>query len=251
MANFQPTTEQLDTLLAIPINQLRRPAMPVSIYLQEANDLYVWSQDDRAKLLEVGLTLMIFDELMVGFHLLKYYQGRWKKEQKQVEPQLEVLQEKQQQARQLQQDVASSFRFAFRQEPELLKTLRLLLKTLRLLLKRAPYAALYQSLNDLAVLGESHPDLLLSTGFNLDALGQLRQLAAELPEWHASAVKKTSNSKELRDRAYHYLKARVDELRACGKYVFRQVPSRQVGYVSQFMKRKSQAQKQAGTQKKE
>lgn len=244
MAVFHPTTQHLDALKAILPSQVKRPAIPVPTSLQEAHDLYVWSQEDREKLLEVGLSPVVFDELLLGIDLLSYYQGKWKKEQKLVDPQAKALREKQQEARQLQQSVAANMRFAFRRQPELLKTLRASVK-------RTPYAALYQSLNDLAVLGEAHSDLLLAIGFNFDELVQARQLANDLPAWHASVSPKTNPAKELRDRAYAFLKKRVDELRTCGKYVFRQMPSRQRGYVSPFMRRKFQAEQRARSKQKE
>lgn len=238
MASFQPTPIQIEDLQAISIESFKRPAMPVSTYLQEANDLYVWSQDDREKLLRFDLSPITFDELVLGINLLSYYQGEWKKEQGQVNPIVEAFAAKKQEARELQQHLVASLRFAFRRHPSLLQKLSLSVR-------RTPLSVWYQSLNDLAVLGEAESDLLLAIGFNLDELGVLRQLATELPEWHALASKQVAPSKELRDRAYCYLKKRVDDLRTCGKYVFREDPSRRVGYVSQFMRRKSQAQKRS------
>ena len=44
--------------------------------------------------------------------------------------------------------------------------------------------------------------------------------------------------KKVRDQAFTYLKEAVDEVRDCGRYVFRKNPQRAAGYVSQYARRR-------------
>ncbi|WP_321287525.1 hypothetical protein [uncultured Sunxiuqinia sp.] len=238
MNQFKPTEKQIQLLKAIPSNQLKRPSMPIAVYLQEANNLYVWSKNDWAELLDIGLSAELLDTFILRFELLTYFQGRWSSEKRQSPIAMGVFQDKLKEGKHLYSMVTQSFRYAFRKHLKLQEELRQIAR-------KSPHAALYQSLNDLAVLGKVHQDLLQSIGFDLSALDQARRLSDELPGLDAAAHQPQSDTKDLRDRAYAYLKQAVDELSTCGQYVFRNDENKRAGYRSQYLRRKGRAQQQS------
>ena len=238
MESTIPSSEQLKALAAIPMEKLRRPAMPMSRYLQEADNLYVWTKEDRQHLVAAGLSELLFEHLLERTELCRELQTQWNVSR------LEETEAEQQFKAQLQQGfdlhrlAVKSFRYAFRHHPDLLKTLRRLNR-------QTPYSAFYQSLNNIAVLGESQLDLLRQVGFQEETLLQIRELADELPGLYAEIRGGTNELKVLRDRAYIHLKQVVDEVCSCGKYVFRKQLDRRYGYISPFMRKKARAQQQA------
>ncbi|WP_159518332.1 hypothetical protein [Sunxiuqinia indica] len=243
MSDFKPTENHIELLQAIPPSQLKRPSMPISVYLQEANDLYLWSKDDWPELLDAGLSAEVLDTFLLRYELLSYFQLQWNKEKRQSPAMMDVFQDKLREGKQLHVSVTKSLRYAFRKHPKLQEKLRQIARV-------SPHAALYQSLNDLAVLGEAHQDLLQAIHFDTRALAQARQLSDELPGLAAAAHPPRGETKDLRDRAYAYFKEAVDELYSCGKYVFRNNEDRRIGYRSQYMHRKGRARKQSRNSKK-
>ena len=97
-----------------------------------------------------------------------------------------------------------------------------------------------QDLSDLNVLGMKNKDLLRAIGVDINQLSQAAQKAEELSALLAQANGESSEKgkeKTLRDRAYSYMKAAVDKIRATGQYVFWRDNDRKKGYVSQYHKR--------------
>ncbi len=52
-----------------------------------------------------------------------------------------------------------------------------------------------------------------------------------------TAAQENSVAKSLRDKAFTHLKEAVDEIRAAGKYVFKNDPERFKGYMSQYFRK--------------
>ncbi len=94
-------------------------------------------------------------------------------------------------------------------------------------------------LNDLVVIGRENPAPLTETAFDFGLLDTAAALCERLGELRADAsVEKVSyrEQKLIRDRAYTYLMAAADELRECGRFVFRKDGDRLDGYAGQYRK---------------
>jgi hypothetical protein len=90
------------------------------------------------------------------------------------------------------------------------------------------------------VLGQENKVLLKAIGMDLSKLEQAAQMADDLSVVLANANGEASDdddAKEMRDRAYTYMKMAVDEIRATGQYVFWRDEDRKKGYVSAYKKR--------------
>jgi hypothetical protein len=61
------------------------PNMPVSIALQEGEDLMVWCAPDKELLVKAGLNWKLVEDLQLRIDSLRYVQSLWQKEFKSME----------------------------------------------------------------------------------------------------------------------------------------------------------------------
>jgi hypothetical protein len=235
-----PTNEipasSLEALKAIAKSKLKTFPMPVATYLQEAEDLYLWSLGDQQRLAAAGLPEGTIESLPPRADLCRKLQARWSVAKKMRPQSKKPYKEKLALGIERRKSVVSSFRYAFRNRPDLLAKLKRVSQN-------NPRPALFQSLHNLAALGKNQIALLSAIGFNPEELDELRLLSNELRELYAARHFDQGAVKDLRNRSFFYLKEAVDEIRNCGKYVFLKEPDRLNGYFSQYLKQKSSAQK--------
>ena len=131
------------------------------------------------------------------------------------------------------------FTFAYRKTPELLAKVQ----TIR---DGNSNADMLQDHSDLNVLGKKNPDPLTKIGFDLTDLDRAAEVADELSAVLALANGEEGDdvdAKELRDKAYTFMKMAVDEIRNTGQYVFWRDEDRKKGYVSLYFRKKYRSNK--------
>lgn len=213
-----------------------RPNQPVASFLQEAENLYVWCIDDIPELVKAGVDEEMINTLPENIKACRDAQTLWKKKLKtpgeaQVQWKLQ-----QPEASKLEAELIRALRFAFRNNPDLLARLKYIAKG-------NSYANLIQDLNDLALLGQKHSQLLTAIGFDMDLLDTATAKSKELAGlWAQTKIEKErlNETAVARNKAFWTLHQQVSEIRAAGQYVFRHRKDRYVGYVSQFWKKKDQ-----------
>ncbi len=223
-------TNVMDALLAIPEEEVKNPPMPVSIAIQEAVDLKIQAEDDKAELESHGLDWNYVEELAVRAGACRQAQSLWAKDYRSQEEAEKEWLEKSPAAFDFRDMLLDAFRYAFRNDDTLLaKVVVIADGTSR--------EDMIQDLNDLAVLGKANAPLLEAIKFDLAQLDTAEQLATEMAQLLAGAKGEDGATKQLdiRNRAYTFMKQAVDEVRACGKYVFSGDDNRLRGYRSEFM----------------
>ena len=225
---------QLSAAQAIPIEDVKDPNMPVDVYVQEAEDLYHWAQDDKAVLTGANLDWALVDALRTRAGALREAQSLWNKTRNTSSETGAEWNTKSKAAFEFRNDLLADFRYAYRNDPDLLE--------------RVSYIAegdensdMVQDLNDLSVLGKANTAPLENINLDLAKLDKAAELANEMGDLlgKVNGDRKSANeAKVLRDRFYTHLKAAVDEVRDCGKYKFRKDDSRLKGYVSSYIRRK-------------
>ncbi|MFA8436231.1 MAG: hypothetical protein ACEPOZ_17080 [Marinifilaceae bacterium] len=231
--------EELEAMLSIPPEEVKVPQMPVGTFIQEAIDLRLWAEDDREQFLALGLELTFLDALPSRVNALIYAQGEWHNELCSRDPFWKQWQEEYSLAQELYRQLMSSFRFAFRNRPDLRKFLNSLAQG-----RSKQYFA--QKLINLAILGWDQKELLQSVSFDLNLLDQAHATGTRIGKLVATANslhKRNSKNKELRNRAYTHLKCAMDQVRDMGKYVFRKNQYRRQGYYSPFQQQRGVAQR--------
>jgi hypothetical protein len=223
---------KLEVITAIEDSGIKTPHhIPVDVYIQEADTLYHWCQADKEVLTAVGLSWELVEDLPIRIGALTRAESLWYVQRNTRDEAAGKWAEKSPLAYDLRNRVLKAFRFAFRRHPDFLTKLRAIARA-------KGHPGLIQGLNDLAVLGRDHPDLLKAINLDMSLPDKAAQaadeMAALLAEVTASKAE-YSKTKKIRDQAYTHLKAAVDEIREYGQYVFRQNRERFNGYRSYYV----------------
>lgn len=225
---------KLSLLKSIPLEEVKRINMPVDSYLQEAEDLYVWAQEDKRALEAVGLNWIIYmEDLPVRAGALRHAQSLWVSERYGREEARKEWDLRSPDAYALREELLNAFRFAFREREDLLSRTQEITAGFG-------HADMIQDLSDLASLGNKNPQELEKIMFDMEQLTTAETTAATMADLLARANEtRTDNSEEklVRDQAYTHLYNAVAEVRETGRYVFRNKPTRRKGYISNYKKR--------------
>lgn len=233
MANIDDYQAKLAEIQAIPNEEVKEPGIPVDIALQEAENLHHWSLDDAEALKVVGITKAMINDLPVRAGACREAQSIWNKDYRSQQEAQKHWAEQSPEAYAFRDDLLASLRFAYRKDAALLSRVSAITEG-------GGHADLIQDLNDIAVLGRENPDPLTAIGFDLTQLDRAATRADELADLLAEAngdKADPNESKIIRDKAYAYMKALVDEIREAGKYVFRKDNNRLKGYSSGYWRK--------------
>lgn len=218
---------------AITSKEVKTPDMPVGESIQESENLAAWCPEDQAALEKAGLAWSLVVDLPIRAGACRYAQSMWKRDFKNKEEAEEEWKERSPDAFGLRDELLHDFTYAFRKHPDKLAKVQAIREG-------GSRADMLQDLSDLNVLGKAEMDLLAAIGFDATKLDAAAQLAEDLSAVLAVANGDDTiedNAKEMRDKAYTYMKQAVDEIRECGQYVFWRDEDRKKGYVSAYKKR--------------
>lgn len=222
----------MNDLMAIPAEEVKKPSMPVSVYIQEASDLAKWAQQDKEKLTFHGLDWSNVESIPQRAIACRDAQSIWAREFKAMEQAEKEWLQKSPEAFKMRDKLLADFRFAFRKEPSLLAKVTIIAEG-------ASREDMIQDLNDISFLGKSNTGLLEAIKFDLTKLDLAAETAIEMSKLLSDARGENGGSQQLevRDRAYTYLKIAVDEIKAYGKYVFAEKRDRLDGYLSDYIRK--------------
>ena len=235
MSNAENLASCMDALLAISNDQVLDPNIPIDVFVQEAENLAHWSKEDLPLLKNAGINAQKIDDLNTRAGACREAQSLWVKDRRSVKDAQRQWNEESPAAYDLRDELLHTYRYAFRDNEALLGRVSEIADG-------SGNDDMIQDLNDLAVLGRENLPLLNAINFDATKLDTAATLADAMGDLLAAANgdKASSNdSKVLRDRAYTYLKELMDEIRACGKYLFWRTPSRLKGYQSDFWKKRN------------
>ncbi len=225
---------KLVVLEALPQEAVKSPTIPVDVFMQEAENLYVWAEEDKETLVAKGLDWQVYGEdLPVRTGACRYAQAIWMKERYSQEEAAKAWRKESPKAYEFRNDLLADLRFAFRKRSDLIARVRAIADG-------EGDADMIQDLMDISVLGKANASELEKIKYDLRNLELAAQRSDTLAELLAKANGTTldnSKAKAMRDRAYTYLKEAIDEVRDTGKYAFRKDPERYKGYISQYKRR--------------
>jgi hypothetical protein len=225
---------KLVVLEALPQEEVKSPRIPIDVFMQESENLFVWAKEDKKALIAKGLDWQIYGEdLPTRTGACRYSQAVWMKERYSQEEAAKAWKENSFKAYEFRNDLLADLRFAFRKRLDLLARVRTIADG-------EGDADMIQDLMDISVLGKANATELEKARYdlrNFDIAAQKSDTLAELLAKANGATLDNSMAKEIRDRAYTHLKKAIDELRETGKYVFRKNPERYKGYISRYKRR--------------
>lgn len=233
MSSLEDYLAKIAIIEAIADDQMKSPNIPVDVYLQEAENLYQWCLQDKEMLIAAGLNWSFVEELPVRAGAAREAESRWVRKRFTRQEAEKQWREKSPAAYDLRDTILHHFRFAFRKEADLLNRVSQIADG-------GGHADMIQDLNDLSVLGKEHIDLLQAISFDVTLLDIAANTADEMASLLSLATtERADDSAEriVRDKAYTYLKEAVEEIRACGQYVFWRDKERAKGYGSHYRRR--------------
>jgi len=235
--------ELLPVISTIPAARCQSPTIPPGVHAQEALDLSAWANRDKDALQKAGLTLDLIDHLSAGAAVLSQAQANWNALMKTRADAMATWKEESPEAYELRDELLHAFRYAFRTDDQTLSRVSAIADG-------SSDADMIQDLNDLAALGKQNAALLEKIRFDMTRLDTAALASHEMGKLRAEATADpgaVEGLKTLRDQAYTYLKEAVDEVRACGQYVFWRNPERRDGYASAYLRRTRRAAAPAAT----
>lgn len=230
MSNKDDYTASYDAFMAIPEEEVKYPGIPVDVFLQEAENLYLWCKEDIPLLIAAGLPEVFINAIPVRAGACREAQSLWVRERNTPNDAQKEWTLRSEAAYTLRDSLSHMFRYAFRNDEKLLARVAEITEG-------TGGEDMIQDLNDLSALGEKNPEPLVLINFDVNLLATAATLSDELAVLLATAngEKERGNvAKVNRDRAYTYLKQAVDEVKNCGRFVFWKNEARLKGYKNQY-----------------
>lgn len=130
-------------------------------------------------------------------------------------------------------ELLHTFPYAYRKDEKLTALVRRIAEG-------SGHADLVMDLGSLAMLGKNTPAALEAVSLDLSELDKTSQLSDQcndlLGRIHGARTADNQTEKEMRDRAFTYLKEAVDAIRAAGRFLFWKNEERALLYGSQYFR---------------
>ena len=231
-AHLEPLTPLLS---AIPAADVRAPNLPVAVALQEAHDLLalVGQEKLRTRLTAVGLKPDLIEALGPALAAARQAQSQWAVIRDRTKT--EAQREREERGRELRTQLLAACRWNLRYDP-------VASATLHAINEGEGLPDLIQDLLDIAHLIDSRPAAFeLDTTFDAALQAETARLLAGEIEAGLSGERLRDDqeqARDLRDRAYTHLDEIVDEIRAAGRYAYRNDPDLRLRFGSHYLRRR-------------
>ncbi|HMA66110.1 MAG: hypothetical protein ACM31E_02470, partial [Fibrobacterota bacterium] len=206
--------------------------IPCGIAAQEAVSLKHWATADKDALIAAKLDWEIVEKLPGFGATLIEAEGRWcAKRFEQVEAR-DKWKAVSPQAYELRDTLLHAFFYAYR------KTASVYSKVQEID-ENSGDEDMILDLVKLNHVGKENPDQLTAIGFDMKKVEEASTVAEAMQQLLAEADGTTpqyNEARKVRDQAYTLLKNAVDDVRACGQYVFYRDPARYGGYTSNYLR---------------
>lgn len=200
---------------AIPEEDVKSPNLPVDVSIQESNDVLHWCRKDKSAFLKIGLLEEDIESIPLRIEALRYIESMWLTDRFNREQTLILWKEKSIPAYKLRDQLLHDFRYAYRKNSSVLRRVKLIGSG-------NGHADMIQDLSDITAVGREFPDELATIGFDISQLEKTEEMAANLSNIlsESRVGEDYKETKDLRNRAFTYLKQIIDDIREAGQYLF-------------------------------
>lgn len=234
MNNAEYYESKIAVISAIPDGDIiEQGNTPARVYIQEAENLFSWCQNDREKLVASGLAWSMVEDLPARIGAYSEAQSKWATQYGSSVEAARLWKEKSPEGKDLRSRLLHEMRFAFNGNPVLSQRLGRIRRGTGL-------AGMIQGLNDLSILGKENSAHLQKINFDMSMLDLAASLSADLRTLLGNATAARaycSGSLKIRDQAYTHLKEAVDLVRQHGQFAFWREPARSKGYASEYYRK--------------
>ena len=234
MSYIEDYNMKIEVIKTITDDQIKVPQnVPLGIYIQEAENLYRWCQDDKEELTAKGLDWTVVEDLPVRCGALSQSESQWQIKQVLRRKAENIWVRESPKGYALRDELIHHFKYAFRDDSSLIGWVRDIAG-------RLTHSGMIRSLKDLSALGKANQELLTNIGFDLTLLDLASQTSDDLTAKNAAGSWKSEDyleAKKIRCQAFTHLKEAVDLVCKYGRYVFWRNPARLKGYRSDYRRR--------------
>ncbi len=235
-ADFEVHREAIE---AYPIENLLKRSIPMAVYFAEAETLAKVVDEDEDRLIGAGIKPEMIAGLPSLIGAARESQSIWTANRfgrEEVEKEWGALLPE---AYELRDEILHGFRYAFRNDEQLLGRVKAIAEG-------NGSSDLIQDLNDVSVLGREQESLLLAIAFDMAKLSHAADTSDRLANLLAEkeSGRDVNQHRVIRDKAYSLLKESVDEIYACGQYLFYKEEKRKRQYSSDYMRERNRRQYQ-------
>jgi hypothetical protein len=235
MSENEDYKKKIEVIKTITDDQIKVPnSIPVGIYIQEAENLYRWCQDDKEKLTAKGLDWTVVEDLPIRCGALKEAETNWHRAQLLRRKAGNIWVKEFPKGYDLRNELIHHFNYAFRDKSSLIRKVKEIAN-------RSTHNGIIDGLYDLNVLGLVNHYLLEKIGFDLTLLDLAEQKSRELAAKKEAASWDSEyylEAKKIRHQAFTHLKEAVDLIYDYGRYVFWKDSARLKGYSSNHLRMK-------------
>ncbi|MCT4604085.1 MAG: hypothetical protein N4A59_14440 [Marinifilum sp.] len=232
--NLQAFQPELDALAK---EDIKTCGMPISIYLQEMENLHKRTKLDFSALEKVGLLIERVNRLELLTALLRYAEVEWQEVKSERQIARENWQKEIPFLYNYRDDLLDTLEFAFRNDDSLMEHIN------EIKIGNS-HADAIQDLARMAVLGKENPELVAtikSPQLNFDEANQLAKRMADLLAKANGYMYGDNGKKILRDKVFTLLDAEATEIRKHGRFVFRKDKDHLKAYYSKYQRERSAA----------
>ena len=207
-----------------------KPNLPISVALEEAEELYLWVQSDRAALERVGLSWQLVDDLPLRVAACRYIEGEWQNHLSTTSDAEKEWLQKREEAKALSVDLTRALRFALGRKLNVLGAQKPATRYMS-------QAAFIEYCYNIAFMAADYKEQLQAVGFDLSRLDGACDAAEHLSVLLARVHTERGEQyiiRNQRNKTYTHLKEAVDQIRRCGKFAFASQPERLKGYASAY-----------------
>ncbi len=230
----QISEQKLEVISSIPDSAIARPgSIPVTVYLQEARNLYNWCQADKEALTANGLDWSFVDDIPAREAALRDAQSAWAVARRSNEEAERLWLDKAPRGVKLRDDLLRSIKFAFVKNQAGKGNFTLVKRS-------GAYAGVIQNLNDLSVIGKGNGEILKKIRFDMSKLDLAASTASEMAALLGQVTTErafSNGAMKFRDQAFTHLKEAVDEVRSFGQFIFYNDDPRLKGYSSDYKRK--------------
>ena len=226
MSDNQNYLEKLRIISAIPKQAIKKPTIPVSIYIHYAEKLYQWMKDDMPEFAAAGFKISLVEDLPARISACRVAQSICVSEPDKIENACKEWLRLAPEAMDLRELLLNTYYYIFRSNDDLLYQLNLIDED-------ESDIDLMKDLNHLYILGKTNSEELQLINFDLFILEEAAVRSIQLSEILSDANGDNSKEKkamDIRDQSYTYLKELIDEIKSCGRYLFWKDEKRLTGY---------------------
>ncbi|WP_372643690.1 hypothetical protein [Ancylomarina sp.] len=213
---------------------IKQPNLPIDVANNEAMYLYDIGSRDIDKFASTDVDVALIESLPIRVGGLRYSQTRWTQvfaEKSEIEKQWSLISSE---GFELRDEILHFSRYAYRKD-------KALMAIVHRIAEGATNADMIQDLSELSMLGKNNPTQLEGVSFDLLKLDRAAELAEQggllLGKVNGDRDDNDNVDKDMRDRAYTYLKEGVDAIREAGRFLFWKDEEKAEQYASAYFRK--------------